>query len=92
MNANEYIRNRNAVPTEYLLLYQGKYVAWATDGKKILADADGIPELIAAIDAQYPVGTEFVISYVPAGPYEDQERDAVVSGTPFGPGANGTPP
>jgi len=92
MNANEYIRNRNSLPTEYLLLYQGKYVAWATDGKKIIADADGIPELIAAIDAQYPVGTEFVISYVPAGPYEEREPDSLAGGTPFGPGANGTTP
>ncbi|WP_439632107.1 DUF5678 domain-containing protein [Gemmata sp.] len=66
MNANEHIRNRNAYPTEKLLLYRGKFVAWAGDGKEILASADDIPELIDAFDAKYPIGTEFVISFVPA--------------------------
>ncbi len=65
MNANEFILNSNAYPSEKLLLYRGKCIAWAADGKDILASGDDITELIAAVDAKYPLGTEFVIGHVP---------------------------
>ena len=66
MNANDHYRNRTKYPPEKLLPLAGKYVAWSEDGNDILAAAEEIPDLIAAVDAQYPVGTEFVISRIPA--------------------------
>ena len=92
MNANDYIRNRNAYPRDLLLQHAGKYVAWSGDGTTILADADDIGALIDAVDVRYPPDTEFVISYVPAGPYADPVPESPPGGVLFGPSANGTAP
>ncbi len=91
MNAAEHIRNRNAVPTAYIRQFAGKHVAWSEDGTAIIAAADSIPELIDAVDAKYPAGTEFLISYVPAGPYADPDPNPP-AGTPLGHSANGAAP
>jgi hypothetical protein len=92
MNAADQIRNRNAYPREKLLQHAGKYVAWSEDGTEILADAEDIGALIDAMDARYPAGTEFLISYVPTGPYADPDPQPPPGGVPFGLAANGNAP
>ncbi len=87
----EFVRNVNAFPTAKLLQYTGKYVAWSEDGTTIVAAADDIPELIAAVDAQYPVGYEFTIDYVPAG-WDGKHDPPPSSGTPLGRAQIGTAP
>lgn len=66
MNANEFIRNQNAIPNEVLLKYRGKFLAWSEDGKTVLAEADTADELYAFMDAHYPLDTLFILSYIPA--------------------------
>lgn len=82
MNASDVIRNMNAFPKDKLALYAGKYIAWSEDGTAIIAAADGIGELIDAVDARYPVGTEFGICYIPAG-WDGTYDPPSVAGTPF---------
>jgi hypothetical protein len=89
MNAADFIRNRNAYPTEKLLLHAGKYVAWSEDGTTILADADDMEGLFEAMDTRYPADTEYVISYVPAG-WDGKHDPTPAFGTPFGPDQKGS--
>lgn len=87
MNANEFIRNQNAIPNEVLLKYRGKFLAWAEDGKTVLAEADGMDELFDAVDARYPPDTFFVISYVPAEWDGTHDRRRSVNSPPESNGA-----
>lgn len=90
MNYSDVARNINAFPADKLRQYEGKYVAWSEDGTAILAAADDIGGLIDAVDAKYPIGTEFTIDYVPAGPYANDPEPP--PGTPLGQSQNGTAP
>ena len=65
MNANEHYRNRLDYSQDKLARHAGKYVAWSGDGTDILASADAVDELVDAVDAAHPIGTEFIISFVP---------------------------
>jgi hypothetical protein len=92
-DANVFIRNRNAWPTEKFLLYAGKHVAWSGDGTTILAAADTAEELFEVMDATFPPDEFYVLGYLPPGPYVDQRVVAnPPGGYPFGPPANGTNP
>ena len=63
MNANEFLRNCEAHSFEELAPYEGKYVAWSTDGKQILAAACNLGELLKDVDRKGI--TAFVQSYIP---------------------------
>ncbi|MCI0703478.1 MAG: DUF5678 domain-containing protein [Planctomycetia bacterium] len=67
-DAATYIRNRNAFPAERLVPFVGKYIAWSEDGTDIIASADTVVDLIAAVDAKYPVGYDFAIAFVSPAP------------------------
>lgn len=92
MDYSEYVKNNNAFPTEKLLQYAGKYIAWSEDGTAIIAAADGIEELIDAVDAEYPIGYEFEIGYIPAGWDGKHDRPQPSTGTPLGRPQSGTAP
>lgn len=89
-SAADHIRNRNAYPRDKLVPYAGKCVAWSEDGTEILASADDMGLLIDAMDARYPVGTEFIMSFIEAESRVDTAPPS--DGMLAGPSANGANP
>jgi hypothetical protein len=64
MDMQEFQRNRQAFPAEELAQYAGKYVAWSSDGKQILAsDADEL-QLAQAIKAAGYDTAQVLIAYI----------------------------
>ena len=64
MNGAEFIRNCNAFDPDELARYENQHVAWSEDGRKILAHADTLEELSAALKDQGL--TRFVLDFVPS--------------------------
>jgi len=50
MDANEFLRNYHEQSADELTPFEGQYVAWSEDGKRILAHAPTLMELIAEIE------------------------------------------
>lgn len=68
MDANQLINELNRKTLEELAPYQGQWVAWARDGKNVLAHAPNMGELFREIDR---LGlTDYVIDSIP-NPDED---------------------
>jgi hypothetical protein len=65
MDMQEFNKNRSRFPQERLELYAGKYVAWSPDGTEIIASADDVVELAAAVKASRYNSAECVLSSVP---------------------------
>jgi hypothetical protein len=61
----QFSRNRAQFPPEKLLPYAGQHIAWALDGKSILAHAPDLDGLIAEIERLGLRPCSFVASYVP---------------------------
>jgi hypothetical protein len=61
----QFITNRIQFPLEELEQYAGKYVAWSPDGTRIIAGADCLAELAAAVAASEFDAKDCVLSSVP---------------------------
>ena len=62
VDGNTFIRNQNERSLEELAPYEGQYVAWTEDGKRIVAHAPTLPELFAEADR---LGiTRYVIDFI----------------------------
>lgn len=61
-----YIKNRRAFPLEELEKYAGQWVAWALDGRHIVAASDQSEDtLIALLRATGKDPLQFVFDYIP---------------------------
>jgi hypothetical protein len=69
-NGALFIENRNKFPREEWLRHAGRYVAWSSDGTKIVASGAALDELFANLQAADIKLNSIVQSYVP-GPDED---------------------
>jgi hypothetical protein len=56
--------NRNKVPWEHQVPYEGQYVAWNLNGTRIIAGADSEEALFAKMDALGYPSAGYVMSYV----------------------------
>jgi hypothetical protein len=65
MDIEQLNRNRNNFPAEELEKYAGRYVAWNPDGTQIIASADDLDGLCAAVEALPYDPTECVMERVP---------------------------
>ncbi len=65
MDMREFLNNRQQFPLDELTKYAGKHVAWSPDGTSIVASADDLPKLIAAVKASGSDPAECVLSSVP---------------------------
>jgi hypothetical protein len=65
MDMQEFLNNRQQFPPDELAKYAGKHVAWSPDGTSIVASADDLPNLIAALKASGGDPAECVLSSVP---------------------------
>ena len=74
MEANEFLRNQNAIPNEELLKYRGKYLAWTKDGKTLLAEASTIEELHDIMWGGELSDQIFITTYLPPDWDETQDR------------------
>jgi len=50
MDLLQHITNRNRVSREELSRYVGRYVAWSSDGTRIVASADDLAGLAATVE------------------------------------------
>jgi hypothetical protein len=66
MDLQQHIENRNRFPLDELAKHAGKYVAWSPDGTRILASAEGLEQVAAAVEALGDDAAEAVLSFVPA--------------------------
>jgi len=64
MHADEFNRNRNKFPPEELDKYVGQYVAWNPEGTAIIASADDLGALCAAVDASPYDPSECVLNWI----------------------------
>jgi hypothetical protein len=51
MSLEQFVKNRNAFPTEELERYSGQHVAWSSDGTRILASDPDPLKVLAAVKA-----------------------------------------
>jgi hypothetical protein len=65
MNANDFIRNCNEHTLEDLAPYVEHHVAWSLDGKRILAHAKELEDLLREVDRLGLKGGEYVGGYIP---------------------------
>lgn len=65
MGMQQFIKNRNQFPLDELEEYSGKYVAWSPDGTRIVASADCLDDLAAAVEASEFDPQNCVLSSVP---------------------------
>lgn len=65
MDMQEFLKNRQQFPLDELAKYAGKHVAWRPDGTSIVASADDLPQLIAAVKTSGNDPAECVLSAVP---------------------------
>jgi hypothetical protein len=70
INANEFIRNCNAHSLEELAPFEGQYVAWSIDGRRILAHAEREEDLYAEID-RLGIKDQCVIDFIP--PFDEAQ-------------------
>ena len=70
MNALEFLENRQAFPQADLLRYVGRWVAFSEDGRSILAAADSLERLEAALEDHRIDPQTVHFEYIP-GPQED---------------------
>jgi hypothetical protein len=63
MDTNEFIRNCNEHTLEELAPYEGQYVAWSEDGKRILAHATDETELYRELKRRAII--RYVIGFIP---------------------------
>ena len=64
MISGDHIQNRNAFPFEELKKYEGQYVAWSGDGKRILASDKKPLRLAAKLKEAGYTSEDFVFSFV----------------------------
>lgn len=64
MNWVEHVKNRNAVPLQELLKYEGQHVAWSIDGAHVLAGDEDPLKLIAKLQAAGHKSDDYVLSFV----------------------------
>jgi hypothetical protein len=67
MNLQTFQKNRQQFPPEQLAKFAGKYVAWSTDGKSILAADPDELKVACTIQAAGYNSAEILIAFVPAG-------------------------
>lgn len=67
VDAKRYLENRAGRPLDGLEQYAGKYVAWSPDGTRIIAWADSLRELAAAVKATAYDPRDCALSSVPSG-------------------------
>jgi hypothetical protein len=65
MDMQQFLKNRYAFPLEELVRYAGKYVAWNTDGTRILASDEDDLRLYATLKAAGHDTSEVLVSFVP---------------------------
>ncbi len=65
MDMQKFIKNRHQFPPQELEKYAGKYVAWSSDGTKIIASEENLLRLDAAVIAAGYDPREVVFSNVP---------------------------
>jgi Family of unknown function (DUF5678) len=65
MNMQLYLKNRRRFSYDELDKHAGKYVAWSPDGTRIIASADDLSALCAAVDASEFDPAEVVMEPVP---------------------------
>lgn len=66
MNPQQVLTNRAQFSAEELAKYAGKYVAWSSDGTRILASDDDEQHLDATLRATGIDPAEILVSYVPS--------------------------
>jgi hypothetical protein len=64
MISGDHIENRNAFPFEELKKYEGQYVAWSGDGKRILAGDTNPLRLATKLKEAGYSAEDFVVSFV----------------------------
>jgi hypothetical protein len=75
VNLEQFVKNRNAFPTDELSRYTGQHVAWSPDGARILASDRDPMKVISAVKA---------LGFDPADtPIEDIPSDEVFPGGGF---------